>query len=362
MAANKNNDLVILNDDQLRELADIIRHQEATIIHQTKFRTQKERDQYLYDSKSNQEEVLALLAIGEQAKTKHQTDAVKSPIAQDLYLYIVNCCNSALQTAPNYHVRKDYLQKIHNHVDELVNVVNDLDAADRNAVVVVSDGVAQYKNAMLTYTVQFKSTLSSNFSKAVKDEGIKYENFVQRYVNKIGFQGHFKDLSEVQKTKVYESIITESGRESFPIKDLISATSEVKGIAVTVYKVGSVVWDIFSSEHKLKTVTRDAVVLAAKEGGSELGEVIGAALATDLLDAEAEALFVSLAGIAGGIVGSFIVGIFAGWLMDSILSTASFPSDTKKLHCYVSPLPDGVALARIIAHDTTQDSSPKPIN
>ncbi|XP_057957975.1 uncharacterized protein LOC131150916 [Malania oleifera] len=361
-ASNDYNDLVILNDDQLGTLAEKIRYQEATVIHQTNFKTQKERDEFLYDSKSNQESVLALLATGQEVVTKYQDDAVKGPIARDLHLYIVYCCNSALQTVPNYHVRKDYLQKIRDHVDTLLSVLDDLDAAERSAVVVVGEGVVQYKNAMLIYTRQFKSTLSSNFSAGLKNEGIKYENLVQTYVNKLGFQGHFKDLSDEQKAQVYESIIARSGRESSPIKDVMSAASKAKGIAVNVYKVGSVVWDIYTSDHKFKTATRDAVVSIAKEGGSELGEVIGAALATDLLEVEAEALFVTLAGIAGGFIGSFIVGAFAGWLMDAILDTTTFPSSTEGLHCYVSSLPDGVALARAIAHDGTKDPNANSTN
>ncbi|XP_057957978.1 uncharacterized protein LOC131150918 [Malania oleifera] len=258
MEASKNyNDLVIMNDDQLRTLAEKIRYQEATVIHQTNFKTQKERDEFLYDSKSNQESVLALLATGQEVVTNYQDDAVKGPITRDLHLYIVNCCNSALQTVPSFHVRKDYLQKIRDHVDVLLSVLDDLNAADQKAVVVVGDGVVQYKNAMLIYTRQFNSTLSSNFSAALKDERIKYEKLVQRYVDKLGFQGHFKDLDEEQKAQMYESIIATLARESSPIKDVMSTTSKVKGDAVKLYKVGSMVWDIYLSDHKFKTATRD---------------------------------------------------------------------------------------------------------
>ncbi|XP_057958767.1 uncharacterized protein LOC131151542 [Malania oleifera] len=362
-ASNNYNDLVILNDDQLRTLAEQIRYQEATVIQQTNFKTPKELLEFLANSKSSQESVLALLATGQEVVTKYQDDAVKGPIARDLHLYIVYCCNSALQTVPNYHVRKGYLQKIRDHVDVLLSVLDDLDAAEQNPVAVVANGVVQYKNAMLIYTRQFKSTLSSNFSAALKNEGVKYENLVQLYASKLGFQGHFKDLEDEQKAQVFESIIATSGRESSPIKDVMSTASKAKGIAVNVYKVGSVVWDIYSSDHKFKKETIDAIAAVVKEKGAELGEIINAALDTELLVVEAEALFVTLAGIAGGFfIREFIVGTFVGWLMDALLGTATFPSSAKGLHCYISSLPDGVALARAIAHDGTKDPNVNSTN
>lgn len=149
---------------------------------------------------------------------------------------------------------------------------------------------------------------------------------------------------------MYEKIIEASGRGRVIVNQL-SAALGVAGIAVLLFTAGMMVWDIFSSEHILQTAAHDAVVTVASVGGAMLGEVVGTALSTELVGVEASALFVLMAGIVTGIVGAFILGAFAGWLIDLIFgSGGSATLSTDGHRCYVAPMPDGVVLARQIAH------------
>lgn len=101
-------------------------------------------------------------------------------------------------------------------------------------------------------------------------------------------------------------------------KDVLKYGSKI----MFIYSVGSIVWDVYSSDHPIRTATKDALVQAAKEGGSALGKLVGAAIATELVGVEASALFVTAAGILGGVVGAFIIGAAAGVLFDQFFGSA----------------------------------------
>ncbi|KAK1296270.1 hypothetical protein QJS10_CPB15g02100 [Acorus calamus] len=118
-----------------------------------------------------------------------------------------------------------------------------------------------------------------------------------------------------------------------------------------VLTAGTMVWEIFSSEHVLQTVTRDAVVAATLASDEMLREVVGAAVSTILIGVEAAPLFVLLAGVVTSIVRAFFLGEFASWLIDLIFgSGGTAPLSTDGHQCYISPMPDGEVLARQIVH------------
>ncbi|KAK1296398.1 hypothetical protein QJS10_CPB15g02079 [Acorus calamus] len=207
---------------------------------------------------------------------------------------------------------------------------------------------------MLEYTRKHQSPVSRNFSKMLKDTGVKFQDLMQRYQVKLNFEGPFSDLQDEQKLQVHEEIIEASGRGRVIVNNLSKAFG-FAGIAVLLFTAGMMVWDIFSSEHVLQTATRDAVVTAASVGGAMLGEVIGVAIPT-LVGLEATPLFIIVSGIVTSIVGAYILGEFAGWLIDLIFGsggTATLSTDGHR--CYVASMPDGEALARQIAHQDNQE-------
>ena len=152
---------------------------------------------------------------------------------------------------------------------------------------------------------------------------------------------------------MYDNIIKASGRKSVS-KSWFSKVKSVGGVAVVVITAGLTVWDIYSSDNKIETATHDAVVTVAGTAGAILGEIIGAAIATKVVGVQATSLFATMAGFATGFLGAFILGAIAGSLLGLIINTGGdtpIPTDGHK--CYVAPMPDGVVLARQIAHNQT---------
>ncbi|KAK8934418.1 hypothetical protein KSP39_PZI014238 [Platanthera zijinensis] len=342
--------IAILNDEQLRVLAKLIYYQEVDATNNIKFSSEPELAKYLRDCKSNYDSVLGLLNSGGEVERKFEDDSSRAPIAHDIFSYIVYCANSALQAVQNYTLRMNYLDKISKHATTLINGLQELDPKNVINVRRLAKDAVLYRNAMLEYTRKNQSIASRNFSKWLKDSGLKFEELVKRYQTKLKFDGPFENLEEQQKLQVYEEIIEASGRGRVIVNQFSTAVG-IAGIAVLLFTAGMMVWDIFSSDHILQAATRDAVVSAASIGGAMLGEVVGAALATELVGVQASALFVLFAGIATSILGAFIIGGFVGWLIDLIIGSGGNATlSTDGLRSYVAPMPDGVVLARQIAH------------
>ncbi|KAK1296858.1 hypothetical protein QJS10_CPB15g02096 [Acorus calamus] len=343
-------ELVILNEEKLRKLASLIYLQEAEAIQNIKFKSEPELAKYLRDCKSGYDSALSLLNAASESQQKWKDDQTRSPIAHDLFDYVVVSLNYGLQTVRNYTLRINYLNKITDHSKTLMKALDELDPENQTDVASLAKDVTLYKNAMIEYSKKYQSPASKNYSKWIKDTGLTFPDLVNRYQMELDFDGLFTDLLDKKKLQVYVKIIEVSGRGKIAVEGLSNAF-EVLGMAVQVLTAGMMVWEIFSSDHVLQTVTRDAVVAAASAGGEILGEVVAAAVSTIMVGVEAAPLFVLLAGVVTSIVGAFFLGEFAGWLVDLIFgSGGTAPLSTDGHRCYVSQMPDGEVMARQIAH------------
>ncbi|KAF5955160.1 hypothetical protein HYC85_008016 [Camellia sinensis] len=343
---------VILEDvEKVRQLAKLIWYKEVDAIKSINFPSEQERSKYLRDCRHNHNTVEGLLDQGVELQKKYQNDAVRYPIAEDIFLYIVYCANSALQTVRNCTVRKDYLSKISTHVESLIKELGNLNTGNPSDVSTLKEEAAKYKESMLKFINKYRSSASTEFSRWVNQQGLTFDKLVQKYQHIRGLGGLFKDLKEEDKILVYDDIMQASGRGSV-IKSWLSKAKSIGGAAVVVITAGLMVWDIYSSDHKIQTATHDAVVSTAAMGGAILGDIIGAAIATDLVGVEATSMFVAMAGFATGLLGAFILAGIAGGLIELIIGsggTTDIKTDNHK--CYVAPMPDGVVLARQIAHN-----------
>ncbi|CAA0812735.1 Unknown protein [Striga hermonthica] len=198
----------------------------------------------------------------------------------------------------------------------------------------------------------------------------------------LGYRGRFEDLEIEQKLDVYAAILERSGRMRIlsgqseeladfseedlkcpggqwdlntavkPSVELYSSRRRLrlKSAAMFFKDMCTIIWDIYSSDHTIQTVTRDALVTAAEKGGAALGKLVAVAIATRLTGQAATTLFITAVGLVGGFVGAFILGAVAGLLFDLIFSSGGqAPLPTDGFIVYVAPMPDGRRLARQIA-------------
>ncbi|KAM7463633.1 hypothetical protein LguiA_031754 [Lonicera macranthoides] len=332
---------ISLDAEQLRQLAMVIHYQEVDSIHNIKFESELELAKYLADSRAGYDSVLRLLDESRELDHKFGIDQTRGPIACDIISYIQKAIDVSLQFVKNYRLRVHYLKKVRAHAMALINELQEVDPKNVTNIVRLAKDAVLYRNVMLEYRRKHQNPVSRNFSKWIKEKGLKFQELVER---------RFQDLEDVQKLQVYEEIMEASGRGRVFANGLTKAL-KVAGIAMFLFNAGMIVWDIYSSEQKLQTATRHAIVALASVGGAMLGDIVGVALSSALLAAGVSTFFVVTVGILTGILGAFILGEFVGWLIDLIFSSAGNTSFSTDLHrCYVAVMPDGETLARQIAH------------
>ncbi|KAA0038173.1 uncharacterized protein E6C27_scaffold270G00020 [Cucumis melo var. makuwa] len=341
--------LLLLQGDELRKLAILVRNQEVDILGNLTFQSEQEQAKYLRNVGDNYHATLKLLDDADDIKQMFKDDETKSSIAHETYSYVEKAVNISLQAVRNYALRTNYLSKIGAHSKDIFEALKTLDPENVTNVARLAKEANQYNESMQQVMLNHQSPASRNFSKWLKESGTKFEDLVTRYQNKRGFSGLFKNLTDEEKLLVYNDIIVASGRGSV-VADTLSTISGVAGILFLILATGVIVWDIFTSEHVLQTVTKDVMVTVATVGGAMVGQVVGAALPT-LAGVEASALFLMATAVIGSVVGAFVVGAFVGWLVDHIFSSGGhYPHNTDNHTCYVAPLPDGEAIARQIVH------------
>ena len=226
-------------------------------------------------------------------------------------------------------MRLSYITKVKEHADEMMTSLRTLDVADAAAVEQLAETAANSKKVMSEYHKTWNSPSSKNFSRVLQASGMTFQELISRYQANLKFEGKFESLSDDKKILVYDSIVKASGKESSTvdlIKNIIQTGKVHKkaGTAFLLFIAGTLVWNIFSSEHKVDTELSNL-------GGGILGKVLG---------------------ITTGIAGAIVLGSFASWFVKRFFTSSGYPVIvTTDLHYnYVAQTPDGVALARQIAH------------
>ncbi|XP_057497263.1 uncharacterized protein LOC130781996 [Actinidia eriantha] len=348
--------LVFLEDlEKLRYLAELIYLQEVEAIQATIYYNNDDFIQSLTDSRTNYESVLKLVDTAVQLLETYPTnkvDKTTASAAKDFHDFIIYVSNFALQTMANYNSRLHYINEVTSYVESFVermaHVQLHRDTLGTEMESIAIDAAIS-KNIPLQAAKSHQSDLSTTFSQTLKDSGIELHDLVQSHQARLGLEGPFEDLEPVQKAQVYNEIIISSGREAILV-DQIKTVSKYGGAAWTVITVGFEVWDVFHSENKIEKSTYYAVKEVAQFGGAYLGGIVATAVATNVF--ELSPVYVTIAGIAGSIAGSFIVGAIVAALFGLIFSSGGekVPYDVTSGHVsYVQDLPDGAGLANRIA-------------
>lgn len=339
-------DSLILTIPQLRTLARVIYLQEEQAITGIDFESEPSLVKYLQECKACYESVEEFLNEASALEHKYPNGSAKASIASDIFGYMVNSANFALQLVRNYTLRKDYMTKIREHSTEISNRVTEVAENNASEMENLAKEAYNFRNAKLEAIRQRQTPASRQFSISLKESGIGFEDLIRRYQNKRNFSGLFNDLEDAQKILVYEDIIQASGRSRF----LVNVLSEVvgaAGIALIIFTAGIMVWDLFTANDIFEAATRDAVVTVAAVGGALVGEIVGVTVA---IAAGASAAFALMAGIITGFIGAFLIGEFTGWLIDSFFAGTYDTLSATGYRCYVADLPNGEAIARQIAH------------
>ncbi|GAV86347.1 hypothetical protein CFOL_v3_29778 [Cephalotus follicularis] len=349
--------MILLNGPQLGRLASLVRKQEEANIFYIKFESENDQAAYLRECKANYTTAMEILDAGDNLVKEFKNDPARDSIAHDIYSTIEGSLNSAFQWVRNYTLRMSYLQKIKSFSTGAIDIVKTLDTSDTEFVRDLAKATDDYKKAMWELNKKCMSSRTEAVANMFDQMGSRatMDTLIERAQEKLKLRGSFDKLNEEDKIRVYEKVMDISGEEKL-VSNAISKIFGAAGIAVLLFAAGMMVWDIYTSDHPIRTATHDGVVAAASFAGAWAGEFIGTVVATELVGAEtfAAATVVAVAGLAFSFAGAVILGLFAGWLIDSILSSKPSndkPLSTDGLRCYVAPMPDGVALAHQIARD-----------
>ncbi|KAM7502491.1 hypothetical protein LguiB_001395 [Lonicera macranthoides] len=342
--------LVALRGDDLRYLGEIIYRKESEVIKSQPFSSSTERNKYLDDCKTTYDSALNIVEDIEELYDKYVEDVSKGPIAHQMFSYVEHGVNVSFQVVKNYSVRASFLNKLKNHTDSLSAELAQLDSQIATDVEKLAAKAAKFEEVMMKCLKNYKNPVSAAFSKWVKSNRLTFNQLLKRYKSELGFRGSFESLEEAQKIEVYDEIVRVSGRGNI----FKMGIKEVGATAFLLLAAGIMVWDIFTAEHKIETAFRDAAVTAASISGGLLGDVVNAVVRVAIADAIEGATYYALAaGLLASFAGAFIIGAFAGAILDLIFSSGgTAPLSTQGLKCYVAPMPDCVVLARQISYNT----------
>lgn len=175
--------LVDLSPGQLHKLAELIHRQEVENLKVLKFKSYAEQQKYLMDAKDARDKVYHILESTQKMQTEAKQDATKQSIAKDVHDYCKLGIGQSLQVIRSYSTRRACLEKLKNHSDDLIKQLQLLNPAtqQREAQRLALEA-GMYKKATLENAKKFQHFVPNQFSKWLKENKIKFEDLVQKYV------------------------------------------------------------------------------------------------------------------------------------------------------------------------------------
>ncbi|KAK9681861.1 hypothetical protein RND81_10G032600 [Saponaria officinalis] len=348
-------DLVMLEDPiKLRKLASLLLNQEEAL--NESITTEDERNKYLDNCNASYDGMIKLLNDRDDLTQKYKDSTTSEDvkkIVETIHHYITYCLNMSMQCIRNCTLRVTCVNKIQEHFVDLSKAVEELQPDDLAAAGRLAEEVTAYKNFMWEYTTSCRSATSRAVSEAyslvISQEGITFQELVDRHKNKLELEGDFADLDEFDKFRVYKSITEESGRVSLPLMDVASASL---GIAVLVATAALIAFDIFESGFKLEAIVRNAFNVAADVGSFAVQLAVDSAMVAEAEFEGAAILVVAGASFLAGILAAVLFTAASGYIIDMIFgSGGKIELQTDELQFHKLEVPDGMAIAYEISHD-----------
>ncbi|GER32120.1 phytase [Striga asiatica] len=381
---------VFLQDQKLRQLAQVIRGHEVNNMYHITFASLGEQLQYLRMANDNMASVNTILDDANAIVHRYRGDTARLSVANIIHTYVEHSLNNALQLVPNYTLRRDYLDKMIEHHKVVFETLEGLNTNNQSQVNELAEAVKELDDVNISYMrLSLNPHASAEFSRYLRSIAISFEDLVSGHQRQLGYTGSFENLEIEQKLDVYASILERSGRMSvlaaynneltttgksgdyddvdtkpddskatFDLNVPVKASAvlysrkmpSLGSAAMFLLDIGMIVWEVYSADHSLTMALREALIFAAELGGAALGKLVGVSVASGLTGMAATTLFVTAVGLVTSFVGAFIIGALAGFLFDRIFSTGGqAPLPTDGFVVYVAPMPNGHQIARQIA-------------
>ncbi|KAK9735917.1 hypothetical protein RND81_04G237800 [Saponaria officinalis] len=389
---------VILPKEKLKTLAKLLQWQEQERIKRIRFRSERDRSDFLRCSQEAYKQTMAFLdeqiifdrhvRSSDPDPDPDDPDPTPGNVVREYLGYLELVSSYGLQMVKGVHLRHEFLSKVREHADTLIPRIKELGDGSLELQEIQAKArdlikeFAVFKEALFQSLVKKADPSFRNFSLAIKISGNSFEDLVFKYQMKLAkevspeFNKPFVLLDEEQKIEVYDEIIKSSGRGTYLSNTAYKVVDKV-GKGLLIFTLAMSVWDIYSSEHRLQTALSEFTEFSASYVGGYVGEITGAAVATYLVTAMGVAetavttAFVGLAAFVSGFGLAIGLGFLAGYVVGKIFESGGKhaggaitvnkdgpkpspdPNNPYRTQVYAAPMPDGALLARQLAYNGT---------
>jgi len=254
----------------------------------------------------------------------------------------------------NWRLRLDYLKIIKTNSTGLLDTVTGLEPfspVTEPAYQAASIQAVALRNGALRQIRLKQTPLSRSFAEWLKENGRNWNDLLSYYTKKKypAYENNFDALPDEGKVLVYEDIIEASGRGR-ALVNKISTGLGVVGVAMIVFTLGMMVYDIWASASPVITAVHDALAIGLSAAA---GYLAGNAVAAALAEFGAGTAFV-----VGNLVG-LIIGVAVGMLIDwlfSLFSGADKPAyettdSWSQIQAVKATPPDGSRIVNQVMHE-----------
>lgn len=129
----------------------------------------------------NKKSVTTILDNCKGLINRYKNEAVRGPMAGYILVYAENCLNNAIQSIRNYTLRRNYLGKMIDHLHQLFDASEDLNAGSQTDVAEFKENVEHYNHTVMSYMrLAANSHASDEFSTYLRNISIGFHELVQR--------------------------------------------------------------------------------------------------------------------------------------------------------------------------------------
>ncbi len=308
---------------RIKELTEHLYVREYVAIKNTIFPSTTDRLRAYQYGKEAQDEAEKL--IKKEENTPLPTPAAKRKAAEEVWKYVRATLWNAFNSVRNMKLRSEYINKISGNATKYINQINSDELTPEQLEALAKEAV-DARNVALEATRAKLARTSRYFSETLKREGATYDSLTERYSQR-KFGKSFSELTDSEKSLVFGDIIEASGRSN-TIVNLLSEVTGAFGIAALIIALGTIVWDVVTSNTPVLTAIRDVWVGIGTTAASFAGDDLATSAITAGLVAagvtETVAAGVALVGgIVAGLLLAAVVAPLLGALFDLIANAFS---------------------------------------